>query len=72
MNLFSKGLIRGVIPFSLLVIISLYNKFQGAASSNIFLFYSLIAFFLRGGKRNTMKSKNGVLLNKSLFIIWSC
>jgi len=49
MKLLLKGLIRGVIPLSLLLILSLYNKFQGlVANVDIFLFYGLIAFFLGG------------------------
>lgn len=48
MNLLIKGLIRGVIPFSFLIIISLlWNPFQGStAIPNPFFFYGLIAFFL--------------------------
>jgi hypothetical protein len=48
MHLLKKGLIRGVIPFSFLIIISLlWNQFQGSwAISNTFFFYGLIAFFL--------------------------
>lgn len=43
-----KGLIRGVTPFSFLIIISLlWNQFQGSSAiSNTFFFYGLIAFFL--------------------------
>lgn len=48
MILLIKGLIRGVIPFIFLLILSLlWNLFQGStAISNTFFFYGLIAFFL--------------------------
>ncbi|MGM0840193.1 MAG: DUF3021 family protein [Bacillota bacterium] len=48
MNLLIKGLIRGVILFSFLIILSLlWNQFHGSSAiSNIFFFYGLIAFFL--------------------------
>ncbi|WP_413787090.1 DUF3021 family protein [Rossellomorea sp. YZS02] len=47
MNLFLKGLIRGIILFAILILISLWNRFYGVVEySNIFFFYSLIAFFL--------------------------
>ncbi|MFI8575332.1 DUF3021 family protein [Rossellomorea aquimaris] len=48
MNLLKKGLIRGVIPFIFMIIISLlWSQFQGSSAiSNIFFFYGLIAFFL--------------------------
>jgi len=47
MQLFLKGLIRGLIPFVILLIISLWNKLQGLPDiSKIFFFYGLIAFFL--------------------------
>ncbi|MEN2465491.1 DUF3021 family protein [Ornithinibacillus sp. JPR2-1] len=47
MNLLLKGLIRGVIPFVLLLIISLWNRLQGSVEeSNAFLFYGVVVFFL--------------------------
>ena len=47
MNLFLKGLIRGVILFVFLLIISLWTKFQGSVdTSNAFFFNGVIAFFL--------------------------
>lgn len=47
LNLLLKGLIRGVIPFVLLLIISLWNRLQGAVEeSRVFFFYGIIAFFL--------------------------
>jgi Protein of unknown function (DUF3021) len=48
MNLLIKGLIRGVIPFIFMVIISLlWNQFQGStAISDKLFFYGLIGFFL--------------------------
>ncbi|RBP00850.1 DUF3021 family protein [Rossellomorea aquimaris] len=48
MNLWIKGLIRGIIPFGFMIIISLlWNQFQGSTDiSNTFFFYGLIAFFL--------------------------
>ncbi|MBY0095713.1 DUF3021 family protein [Mesobacillus maritimus] len=47
MKLLVKGLIRGVIPLSVLLVLSLYNKFQGLGpNAEVFFFYGLIAFFL--------------------------
>ena len=47
MQLLLNGLIRGVVPFIILLIISFWNKFLGSVeTSKIFFFYSLIAFFL--------------------------
>lgn len=47
MNLLLKGLVRGIIPFLVLLIISLWNRLQGAVEeSSIFFFYGVIAFFL--------------------------
>lgn len=47
MQLFLNGLIRGTIPFIILLLISIWSKLQGSEdTSRIFLFYSLIAFFL--------------------------
>lgn len=47
MNLFLKGLVRGVIPFVFLLIISLWNKLHGTVEASIvFFFYGVIAFFL--------------------------
>lgn len=47
MKLFLQGLIRGVIPFIFLLIISLWSKWQGSeVNSKIFFYYGLIAFFL--------------------------
>ena len=47
MELFLKGLIRGIIPFIFLLIISLWSKLQGSeVNSKIFFYYGLIAFFL--------------------------
>ncbi|MBC5636723.1 DUF3021 family protein [Ornithinibacillus sp. BX22] len=47
MNLLLKGLIRGVIPFVLLLIISLWNRLQGSVEeSNAFFFYGVVVFFL--------------------------
>jgi hypothetical protein len=40
-------LVRGVIPFVILLVISLWNKYQGAIdTSNVFFFYGVLAFFL--------------------------
>ena len=47
MKLFLKGLIRGVIPFMFLLIISLGSKLQGSeVNSKIFFYYGVMAFFL--------------------------
>ena len=47
LDLLIKGLIRGIIPFVLLLIISIWNKIQGSVEvSSEFFFYGLIAFFL--------------------------
>ncbi|MGD6968129.1 DUF3021 family protein [Rossellomorea vietnamensis] len=47
MKLFLTGLIRGVIPFVILLIMSLWTKLQGSVeTSNTFFFYGVIAFFL--------------------------
>ncbi|WRP07442.1 DUF3021 family protein [Rossellomorea aquimaris] len=48
MNLLIKGLIRGVIPFTFSIIISLlWNQFQGSSAiSDKLFFYGLISFFL--------------------------
>ncbi|WP_440896184.1 DUF3021 family protein [Amphibacillus sp. Q70] len=47
MNLLLKGLLRGITPFVLLLIISLWNRLQGAAEeSSALFFYGVIAFFL--------------------------
>ncbi|MGD6804493.1 DUF3021 family protein [Rossellomorea vietnamensis] len=46
-KLFLTGLIRGVIPFVILLIMSLWTRLQGSVeTSNTFLVYSVIAFFL--------------------------
>ncbi|WP_042224221.1 DUF3021 family protein [Oceanobacillus manasiensis] len=46
-HLLLKGLVRGGIPFILLVIISLWNKLQGSVdTSNAYFFNGLIVFFL--------------------------
>ncbi|NMM70156.1 DUF3021 family protein, partial [Bacillus clausii] len=47
MQLFFKGLIRGLVPFVILLIISIWNMLHGsAATAKTFLFYSLVIFFL--------------------------
>lgn len=47
MHLFLNGLIRGSVPFIVLLLISIWSRLQGSAdTSKVFLFYSLIAFFL--------------------------
>ncbi|MFP7288575.1 DUF3021 family protein [Shouchella clausii] len=47
MQLFLKGLIRGLVPFVILLIISIWNMLHGAADvAKTFLFYSLVIFFL--------------------------
>ncbi|SDC38958.1 Protein of unknown function [Terribacillus halophilus] len=47
MQLFLKGLIRGLIPFIFLLIISFWNKTEEfPTNSNIFFNYGLIFFFL--------------------------
>ncbi|WP_346244186.1 DUF3021 family protein [Shouchella clausii] len=49
MQLFLKGLIRGLVPFVILLIISIWNMLHGSADvANIFLFYSLVTFFVGG------------------------
>jgi hypothetical protein len=47
MQLFQKGLLRGVIPFSIFLVFSLWNYFQGSTeSAHTFLINGLIVFFL--------------------------
>lgn len=47
MQLFLTGLKRGGIPLLVLLILSFWNRLQGAVeTSNVFFFYGLIAFFL--------------------------
>jgi hypothetical protein len=47
MSLFLRGLVRGGIPFVFLLVLSLWNKYQGLTdTSSLFFFYGLIAFFL--------------------------
>ncbi|MGD7025262.1 DUF3021 domain-containing protein [Rossellomorea vietnamensis] len=47
MSLLLRGLVRGGIPFVILLILSLWNKSQGQTeTSSVFFFYGLIAFFL--------------------------
>ncbi len=47
MNLLKKGLVRGIVPFIFLFIISIWLTFQGStATSNHTLFLGVIAFFL--------------------------
>ncbi|MGD6805303.1 DUF3021 family protein [Rossellomorea aquimaris] len=47
MSLLLRGLVRGGIPFVILLILSLWNNSQGQTeTSSVFFFYGLIAFFL--------------------------
>ncbi|MGD6969412.1 DUF3021 family protein [Rossellomorea vietnamensis] len=47
MSLLLKGLVRGGIPFVFLLILSLWNKYQGLTeTSTVFFFYGLLALFL--------------------------
>lgn len=46
MQLFLKGLVRGIVPFAILIMFSIWNMLQGSADvAKIFLFYSLVTFF---------------------------
>lgn len=47
MSLFLRGLVRGGIPLVFLLVLSLWNKYQGLTdTSSLFFYYGLIAFFL--------------------------
>lgn len=47
MQLFLKGLIRGTVPFVILIMFSIWNMLYGSADmAKAFLFYSLVTFFL--------------------------
>ena len=47
MKLFLKGLIRGTLPFAVMLSMYAWNNFQGrAADAKAFLFYGFMALFL--------------------------
>jgi predicted membrane channel-forming protein YqfA (hemolysin III family) len=47
MKLFLKGLIRGTLPFAVMLSMYAWNNFQGNADdAKAFLFYGFMAFFL--------------------------
>jgi hypothetical protein len=47
MKLFLKGLIRGTLPFAVMLSMYAWNDFQGrTADAKVFLFYGLMALFL--------------------------
>lgn len=47
MKLLLKGLIRGTLPFAVMLSMYAWNNFQGrAADAKVFLFYGLMALFL--------------------------
>ncbi|WP_169836821.1 DUF3021 family protein [Shouchella oshimensis] len=47
MKLFLKGLLRGLVPLVILLMISMWNMLNGSTDlAKIFLFYSLVTFFV--------------------------